>query len=195
MSSIGHDTAAFQARKRPLLAGNSMGWGILVILHRQRGVAVMQVPGRVRPMLSVRQELHLHVGIGLESHGDLPDQGLTTRADSLWDMYTHQPGHRWHIVLPATPDHGVSLAHQKAIARVQTADCTVKIRQHSGVAAIDHIQEQPLVAVLGRHGLQQADICRALHQALRISGSELQVSNSGITGMVWVDRDVHCALQ
>jgi hypothetical protein len=53
MGRIGHNAAAFQARKRPLLARNNSGWGILVVLHRQCGVAVVHVPGRVGPMQAV----------------------------------------------------------------------------------------------------------------------------------------------
>ena len=132
------------------MARNRLGWGILVVLHRQRGVAVVQVLGRVGPMQSIREELHVHAGIGLEGHGDLPCDGLTASVNGLRDMDTDQPGHRRHIVLPADPEHGVSLAHQKAIARFHTADRAVKIRQHGGVAAIDDIQEQALVAVLER---------------------------------------------
>jgi hypothetical protein len=146
-------------------------------------------------MQAVREELHLHVGIGLESHGNLPYQWPTTSVNGLRDLHTDQSGSRRHIVLPATPDHGIALAHEKAIARVQMANRTVKIRQHRGITPIDDIQEQPVVAELGCDGLQQADICHALHQALRIPWGELQVSNPGVAGMVWVDRDMHRTLQ
>ncbi len=42
------------------------------LLHRQRGVAVVQVLGRVGPMQAIREELDMDVGIGLEGHRDLP---------------------------------------------------------------------------------------------------------------------------
>src|SRR5262249_19682454 len=145
----------------------SWGWGILVLLHRQRGLVVVHVPGGVGPMQAIREELYLDVGIGLEGHGDLACDGLPVSVDGLGDMDTYEPGRRRHIVLPAAPDHGIALAHQKAIARIETVDRTVKIGQHSGVAPIDNIQEQPLVAALERDGLEQADICRTMYQALR----------------------------
>ena len=137
----------------------------------------------------------MHVGIGLEGHGDLPCEGLTASVDSLRDLYAYQPSRCRHIVLPAAPDHGVALAHQKAIARFEAANRTVKIRQHGGVAPIDDIQEQPLVAALERDGLEQADICRTTHQAMRIPWGALQVSDTCVGGMVRVDSEVHRAIQ
>jgi hypothetical protein len=139
--------------------------------------------------------LHLDVGIGLESHRDLPCDGLTASVDGLWDLYAYKPGRCRHIVLPAAPDHGVALVHQKAIARFHAADRTVKICQHGRVAPIDNIQEQPVVPVLERCGLEYADICPAPHQAMCIPWGELQVSDSGVTGMVRSDSEVHRAIQ
>jgi hypothetical protein len=85
--------------------------------------------------------------------------------------------------------------HQKAIARFHAADRTVKICQHGRVAPIDNIQEQPVVPVLERCGLEYADICPAPHQAMCIPWGELQVSDSGVTGMVRSDSEVHRAIQ
>src|SRR4029453_13440793 len=104
MGSIGHDAATFQARKRPLLVRNRLGWGILVVLHCQCGFAVVQVLGGMGPMHSIREELHVDVGIGLESHRDLPCYGLTTGVDGFRDLYAYKPGRCRYIVLPAAPD-------------------------------------------------------------------------------------------
>src|SRR5262245_20329501 len=62
-------------------------------------------------------------------------------------------------------------------------------------AAIDDVQEQPLVAALQCHGHEQADVCRTRHQALRIPWGALQVSDPSVAGMVRVDREVHRAVQ
>src|SRR5262249_481949 len=161
----------------------------------QRGFAVVQVLGGVGPMHSIREELHLDVGIGLEGHCDLPGDGLTASVDGLRDLYAYQPGRCRHIVLPAAPDYGVALAHQKAIARLHSADRTVKIRQHSRVAAIDDIQKQPMVPVLQRCRLEDADICPASHQAMGIPWGESQVSDPSVAGMVRVDSEVYRAIQ
>jgi hypothetical protein len=48
--------------------------------------------------------------------------------------------------------------------------------------------------VLQRYWLEDADICRAPHQAMRIPWGELQVSDSGVAGMVRVDSEVHRAI-
>ena len=114
-------------------------------------------------MLSIREELHLDRGIGLKGDGNLPGDGLPGRVEGLRDLDADEAGRGRHIVLPATPEHGIALAHEKAIPRVLTADGTVNIRQDGSVAAIDDVQEQPLVAALGRDGQQQADVCRATH--------------------------------
>jgi hypothetical protein len=159
MGRIGHNAVTVQARKRPLSARNRLGRGILVVPHRQRGFAVVQVLGWVGPMQSIREQLHLDVGIGLEGYRDLPGYGLTASVNGLRDIDPYKPGHRWHIVLPAAPDHGVSLTHQKAIAGFKTADRTIKIRQRGRVAPIDDVQEQPVVRVLERDGLEHAEIC------------------------------------
>jgi len=137
----------------------------------------------------------MDVGIGLESHRDLPYYGLTAGIDSLRDLYAYKPGRRRHIVLPTAPDHGVALAHQKAIARFHAADRTVKIRQHGGIAAIDDIQEQSVVPMLERCRLEYADIGPAPHQAMRIPWGELQVSDPGVAEMVRVDSEVHRTIQ
>src|SRR5262245_22259386 len=148
MVRIGYDAVAFEARKRPLVARHRLGWGILVILHRQGGFAVVQVLGCMRPVESIRQELHVPAGIRLEGHSDFPRKALTACINSLRDLNLYQPRARWHIVLPADPEHEISLTHEKTIARLRPADRTVKIRQHRGVAAIDDIEEQASIAVL-----------------------------------------------
>src|SRR5215471_16962368 len=110
-------------------------------------------------------------------------------------MDADKPGGRRHIVLPAAPDHRVALAHQKAIARLQTADRTVKIREYRGIAPIDDVQEQPLVPTLECYRLEDADICRVMHQAMGIPWGTLQISDPGVAGMMRVDRAVHSAVQ
>jgi hypothetical protein len=146
-------------------------------------------------MHSIREELHLDVGIGLEGHGDLPRYGLTASLNGLRDLYAYKPGRGRHIVLPAAPDYSIALAHEKAITRFHAADRTVKIRQHGRIAAIDDIQEQPVVSVLKRNGLEYADIRRATHQAMCIPRGEVQVSDPDVAGMVRVDSEVHRAIQ
>jgi hypothetical protein len=146
-------------------------------------------------MHSIGQELHVHVGIGLEGHGDLPYDGLSISVDSFRDLYPYKSRCGWHIVLPAAPDYRVALAHQKAITGFHTAYRTVKIRQHSRVAPINDVQEQPVVSVLEHCGLEDANICPAPHQAMRIPWGELQISNTGMAGMVRVNSEVHCAIQ
>jgi len=71
MGRIWHHTAAIQARKRPLLAWDGVGWGVLVLLHRQNGFLVVQVRGRVWSVLAVCEELHLDRSIGLKGDGNL----------------------------------------------------------------------------------------------------------------------------
>ena len=100
----------------------------------------------------------MHAGIGLEGHGDFPREGLTACINGLWDLDLYQPRSRRHIILPADPEHGVSLAHEKTIAGVRPADRTVEIRQHRGVAPIDDIEEQASIAVLEVYGLEHAEI-------------------------------------
>ena len=148
-------------------------------------------------MQSIREELHLERGIRLKGDSNLPGDGLPSSVEGLRHLDADEAGCCRHIVLPAAPEHGIALAHEKAIARVLVADGTVQIRQHGGSAAIDDIQEQepPLIAALGRDGLQQADVRRAMHQALRIAWGALQVSDAGVAGMVRVDRAVYCAIQ
>jgi hypothetical protein len=145
-------------------------------------------------MHSIGEELHIDGGIGLEGHGDFSCDGLTARINGLRHLYTYKPGSCWYIVLPAAPDHRVTLAHQKAMAWFHTADRTVKIRQHSRIAPIDDIQEQPAVPVLERYRPEYADICPAPHQAMRIPWGELQISNPSIAGMGRVDSEVHRAI-
>jgi hypothetical protein len=158
MVRIGHDAVTFEARERPLVARDRLGWGILVILHRQRGLALVQILGGMRLVESIREELPVHAGIGLEGHGDFSREGLTACINGLWDLDLYQARGRWYIILPADPEHDVSLTHEKTIARLRPADRTVKIRQHGGIAAIDDIEEQAPIAVFEGEGLEHTEI-------------------------------------
>ena len=118
MRGVGHDTAVFQPRKGPLRAGNEPLRRIFVVLLREHRVPVFQVARRVRAVQAVSEKLHACGGRGLKGYHDLArDRPL--RREGLGSPQAHEPRGLGHIVLPATPGHSVSLAHQKTIARIK----------------------------------------------------------------------------
>ena len=89
-----------------------------MVLLREHRLPVVQVVRRVRAVHTISEELHGGWRNGLKGHHDLARDWALGR-DRLGSAQAHETRGIGHIVLPATPGHGVSLAHQEAIAWIK----------------------------------------------------------------------------
>src|SRR5215472_6074574 len=117
------------------------------------------------------------------------------------DLYAHQPVGFRHVVLPAAPDHGIAVAHQKTIAsvgwpgRIDWPRHAVKCRQCQPVAAVRYIEQQAVVAarLLGRR--KDADVSREMHQAVAPALGQIDIDDSAVQPLRRVNGEVCGAVE
>src|SRR5262245_59328209 len=103
--------------------------------------------------------------------------------------------------LPAAPDHGIAVAHQKTIAsvggpgRIDRPQHAVKCRQCQPVAAVRHIEQQAVVAarLVGRR--KDTDVSREMHQAVAPALGEIDIGDRAVQPMRWVNGEVCGAVE
>ena len=89
-------------------------------------------------------------------------------------------------MLPTAPDQGVTLAHQETVAGFQrrvrrNVRRAVDVAQGQGLAAVQHVQQQPSVALSGVVRVEDAEVGVELHQPVGIARGQLDVGN-GLVG-------------
>ena len=113
-------------------------------------------------MVAVGQKLDLGWSIVLKGDHDSPGDRAGT-VDRAGRPHAQDTGHAGSVVLPAAPDHGIPLAHQEAIARVQWIGrkhvrSAVEIPQRCGFAPVQDVQQHSSVAPLRVNRLHNPEI-------------------------------------
>ena len=200
MRSVGNPPAVNQAGECPLLSGDDIFRTILVILHRQHRFPTLQVVGRVGLMVPVGQKLHIGRRGRLEGNHDATGHRRSVSVDGVGNIATQQARGVGHVVLPDAPDQAVSVAHHEAVARVRVGvgrriGRAVDVLQRQLLAAIEHIEQQSTVTVVGVHRLDDAEVCRKLHVAFRVARRQRDVRNGGILRIGRVRSEMRHAVQ
>ena len=99
------------------------------------------------------------------------------------------------VVLPAAPGHGVTLAHDKAIARVQGLvgshlRRTIESPQDRATPPIQDIEEYAVIPTLRFHWPEKTVIGREMHPAAGVLRCQLQVGDETVGGMVGINREI-----
>ena len=132
--------------------------------------------------------------IGMVEDEVLAREASDTRHDRRREC--HPTGAWRDVALPSAPHHRVAAIHQKAVAGVGGFDeivddrrDVVEQREAKFAAAIEHLVEQPAVAVGGDGRTQDLHIGHGLDQALRVTRRAVEIDNDRIVRIVGRNRD------
>ena len=159
MAGVGAHFGVFLAHKGPISTVDGHRLAVGMIPHGEGGRRVVQVRGWVRPMPAMGQQKGLYRIIRLKLAENLPGQG-TAGADGLGRLQPDQSGDIGQIGLPATPDDGVALAHQKSVSRFQGRHRVCNRRRavepsNDGFPApVHYVEQEPAIAVAKLGGLE-----------------------------------------
>jgi len=200
VGGIGYDLAIFERGEGPLCTGNDLGWGLVCIPHEERGVRVMEIGGGIWAVQTIGEQLDLTRGVGLKLHQDLPRDGAVS-ALRLRDPDAHEPVDCRDIMLPATPHHGVAVAHQEPIPRVQrrTGDRgtwgMIEQPERHAVSPVRHVEQGAVIATLGVNRCEDAHIRGETHQAVVVTRGKVEIRDPPVEEMGRIHRKMRCSIE
>ena len=179
----------------PLRAGDDGFGAVLVVLNGKDGIPAFQVVGRIGLVVAVGEELRVGGQGGLEGYDDRAGDRGAVGVNGVGDSAAEQAGGVGDVVLPAAPDQGVAGAHQVAVAGMREGfggriGGAVEVFEGQFPAPVGDVQQQPAVAVVVVHGLEDAEIGGEFHQAGEVAGGEGDVGDNGVVGMFRVNGEM-----
>ncbi len=195
VGGVGDDTSRFQPGERPVLPRDRAGRGVVAVAHQQHRIRVAEVAARVGAVAAVGKQLDRARHAGLEAHQQ-PAGDRTSIALRLRDLDAHQPFRRRHVVLPAAPHDRVAAPHQEAVAGIGRGAGSdrprhaVERRQRQSVAAVRHVEEQPVTAAprILRH--QDAEIGRVVDEAVAAVTGEVDIGDDAVQLVRRIDGEM-----
>ena len=104
---------------------------------------------------------------------------------------------RLHLPIPAAPQHGKTVTHEEAIARMHgrlwiiRALAVVEGPKREHVAAVVDVIEQLAAALGGIHGFEQKEIRPALDLATRVARCPFQIAHARIRFKQRIGFEIH----
>ena len=149
VGGVGRAPPVLQAGKGPLFTGNDPLLPIFVVLNGEHRVPILQVIGRIGPVCSIGKVLDLGWCVDLEGDHDLA-RDLALAGPGLGKPGPQHSRNVWNVVLPAAPNHRISLPHQKPVAGVRRSVRgnlwgAVDVSQGQGLAPVGHVQQNTMI--------------------------------------------------
>ena len=143
-------------------------------------------------MVLVRKQERLGRRIGLKLAEHPPFQGPAAY-QRLLALHSQQAWRVGQVGLPAAEHHCVPLAHQEPVARIQRrrviGDGRHVVETKGGLAPpVDHVKEQPPVALARLNRLEQGELGRKDDLTVSVPGSQLQVGDRRVAVIEGVYR-------
>ena len=197
---IGNPTPVDQPGEGPPGAGDDVLRPVFVFLHRQHRIPAFQVIGGIRLMLPVGQKLRRRRRGGLEGNDDGAGHRRTVGPECVGDAAPEQPRRVGNVVLPAAPDQAVAAAHQEPVARMRVGigravRGAVKIFQRQFPAPVRHVQQQPAVAVVVVHRLDDTKVGGEFHQAGGVARCQANIGDDCVVAVFRVNGEARRPVQ
>ena len=177
---VGHRLALDGAGEAPGRPRHRRGGGIRVLTRRQLGLGIVELGGRIRNVITIRERERGDPSIRPKLAADSPRDAPSPR-----DSQGHHSVLAWDIVLPPRPGHRVALAHQETVAevlargRVVRPGRAVEHAERDLAAAVRHIQEEAAIASAG--GAKEIEVRGGLGEPLGIARGQAQIGD-GLIG-------------
>ena len=196
--------------------------------RRARRVDIAKAPGRTRDPVSLATrlvppgqcgfgvvEIDRWIALGVTPHewsgqGGLienklrrhrPSQGVTTTSRCRGGEIDQEAGGAGdHVPVPGTPEEGVALLEQKAVAGVidgpwvVAARRKIEHRQHAETASIVDLVEQRAVTALGIERTKQDEVACKGDQTTLVDRRQFEIDDHGVCGLFGVDGVVQSSL-
>ena len=181
--------------KGPLFPRDDRLGSVLVVLDGEVGVGIVQVRGRIGPVVPVGKELFMDQRVGLEGYYKLPRDGRTVGFQSTRRVEPHNPRSVGGVVLPAAPYDGVTLPHQEPVAHIRglvggQIGSVVEVAQRRAPSPVQNVEEDPVVATGGVLRLEDAEVGGEPDQPCLVPVRQLQVGDEVVGWMEGVHGEI-----